>query len=196
MLYLYLFFFLFFWSVWENKTRRSKVPVCHRVCDSRCHHRPLIGRPSPRAAEVERGRCSRLGRAICTAVRLSGIRGKQLQRGGDATTTRAETWTLHTEQRAHYCYYSGPSRTPHTHKHTHTHFIPAAETSGKVWRNAVSVPAPDQPAVCVQQPAGSPADGGLFVRSDAPAGRLLQLRHRWVITTFYCCKSALFSPCF
>lgn len=50
----------------------------------------------------------------------------------------------------------------------------------KVWRNAVSVPAPDHPAVRLQQPAGLPADGGLLVRSDAPARRLLQLRHRWV----------------
>lgn len=30
----------------------------------------------------------------------------------------------------------------------------AAERTWKVWRNAVSVPAPDQPAVCLQQPAG------------------------------------------
>lgn len=86
------------------------------------------------------------------------------------------------------------------------HFIPsaaaAAERSGgkkKVWRNAVSVPAPDQPAVCLQQPAPSPADGGLLVRSDAPARRLLQLRHRYVHGShrpIYCHKRLCFISLF
>lgn len=43
-----------------------------------------------------------------------------------------------------------------------------------LWRHA----APGRPAVPAQQPAAPPARRGLLLLSDAPAGRLLQLRHR------------------
>lgn len=51
-LFLCTFLFLFCRS---GKIRRTKVPICHRVCHSWWHHRPPDWLPRPQAAEVERG---------------------------------------------------------------------------------------------------------------------------------------------
>lgn len=96
-------------------------------------------------------------------------RSARASREAPATTTRAETWTL-----------QQPTTPAARSRRTPYGLFQQQRGVRKVWRNAVSVPAPDQPAVCLQQPAGSAADRGLLVRSDAPARRLLQLRHRWV----------------
>lgn len=171
--------------------------------------------PLPRAAEVERGVTVSPARYMYGCARLSGIRGETLQRGEKRSTSDDEPETdrqTDTQQRLGHLprsrslqrYSSRCAQRIHTD--SILHFIPsaaaAAERSGgkkKVWRNAVSVPAPDQPAVCLQQPAPSPADGGLLVRSDAPARRLLQLRHRYVHGShrpIYCHKRLCFISLF
>lgn len=73
------------------------------------------------------------------------------------------------------------ARTEWSQSDPHTVFLLQQQRgAGKVWRNAAGLPAPDQPGFGLQQPARWAANGGLLVRPDAPAGRLLQLRHRWV----------------
>lgn len=170
--------------------------------------------PLPRAAEVERGVTVSPARYMYGCARLSGIRGETLQRGEKRSTSDDEPETdrqthsrdldiypaaVHSSATAAGAR-SGSTRTPYyTLFHQQQQQQRGAGEKKKVWRNAVSVPAPDQPAVCLQQPAPSPADGGLLVRSDAPARRLLQLRHRYVHGShrpIYCHKRLCFISLF
>lgn len=102
-----------------------------------------------RVAEVERGVNASPARYMygCAALR---DQGETLKRGEKqtATTTSTEPWTLYTLS----IYRS--TEQERTQADSIQFITVAAERTWKVWRNAVSVPAPDQPAVCLQQPAG------------------------------------------
>lgn len=127
-----------------------------------------------RAAGAQRGvyvgQC-----AICTAVRLTGSRETtELQQTLGHYTVHTTTTTTTTV---------GAPWTQHSSRTESTQLFSSwgKEESQSLVENAVRVPAPHQPAVRLRQPARWPADGGLFVRPVASAGRLLQLRDRWVI---------------
>lgn len=125
---------------------------------------------SRRSAE---GRGRLCGATICRTARLPGTRetlerSEKQQRLGLYTQIRhPDTAAAHSD--VHTLYSSSSSSRSIKQRGT-----------GKVWSNAVGVPAPHQPAVRLQQPARWPADGGLLLRAVAPARRLLQLRDRWV----------------
>lgn len=102
---------------------------------------------------------------------LIGCPARELQRweGGVSGSPRAICRTRavhdHTELRAEPdIHTAGPQCSAHT---------------GKI-QDAFRDPAAARPAAAAAQLAGEPAHRGLFLRHDAPAGRLLQRRHRWV----------------
>lgn len=155
-----------------GKSDAVNVPVCHRVCDSWWHQGAADWPSLPHAAEVERGVNASPAAQRYISV-SAGASTRSVCRRHPQPEPHPERWDIYSSR----ILKNAPAR--HTRSDS-VQFIWAGGKEGKVGRDEFSVPAPDQPAGRPQQPARSPADRGLFVRSDAPAGRLLQLGYRWV----------------
>lgn len=91
--------------------------------------------------------------------RLDGRRGRERLSGGDATVFSSErsshTTSISADQHRdpHLDITAAGARSERSQSDPHTVLFQQQKGAGKVWRNAVSLPAPDQPVFGLQQPA-------------------------------------------